>query len=254
MIIRIEEDILQGIKKWFSCYVDSFNNTSIHSRENIELKDAHTLRVCDEILTVGKQLGLGEDELRLAEIIALLHDVGRFEQYARYGTFNDTKSENHAELGIRIIEKEGVLDRLDEAIKKIVIKAINYHNLISLPGNENETCLFYAKLLRDADKLDIWRLVTDYYHRNEGKKNSGLELELPDTPGFSKSVGDDLANKRSVNFKNIRNLNDFKLLQAGWIFDINFEPSRKIIRERRYLEKIRAALPKSKEIDEIFPL
>jgi len=252
--LGINEEELKRIKKWFRGYVDSFNTETPLFRENIKLKDAHTLRVCDEILTIGRELGLSDDELRLAEIIALLHDVGRFEQFARYGTFNDTKSENHAELGIKIIDREAVLDQLEDNIKELIVKSIRYHNMVSLPDNEDETCLFYSKLLRDADKLDIWSIVTEYYHRKDGKKNSGLELELPDTPGFSESVGDDLANKRSVNFKNIHNLNDFKLLQAGWIFDINYEPSREIVRERRYLEKIRAALPKSEEIDEIFPL
>ena len=251
--LSISEKSLIAIKDWFSEYVETFKQGEKNIQENIRLKEDHTMRVCKEILTVGRQLGLDDDEMRLAEIIALLHDVGRFEQFARYRTFNDGKSENHAELGIRIIEKGGVLDQLDDNIKELVIKPISYANQVSRPENEDETCLFYARLLRDADKLDIWKIVTDYYHREDGKKNTGLELELPDTPGFSERVGDDLRNKRSVHFKNIRNLNDFKLLQAGWIFDINYKPSLDLVRERRYLEKIRAALPQSKAIDEIFP-
>lgn len=253
MKLIISEEALEAIKNWFREYVETFKQGEKDIQENIRLKEDHTMRVCDEILTVGRQLGLDDDELRLAEIIALLHDVGRFEQFTRYGTFNDGKSENHAELGIRIIEKEGILDHFDDTVKELVLKSISYHNHISLPDKEDETCLFYARLLRDADKLDIWKIVTDYYHRENGKKNTGLELELPDTPGFSESVGIDLRNKRSVYFKNIRNLNDFKLLQAGWIFDINYKPSLDLVRERRYLEKIRAALPQSKAIDEIFP-
>lgn len=253
MKLIISEAALEKIKNWFREYVETFKQGEKDIQENIRLKEDHTMRVCKEILTVGRQLGLDEDELRLAEIIALLHDVGRFEQFARYGTFNDSTSENHAELGIRIIEKEGILDHFDETVKELVLKSISYHNHISLPDKEDETCLFYAGLLRDADKLDIWKIVTDYYHRENEKKNTGLELELPDTPGFSQSVGNDLRNKRSVYFKNIRNLNDFKLLQAGWIFDINYKPSLDLVRERRYLEKIRAALPQSKAIDEIFP-
>ena len=251
--LSISEKSLIAIKDWFSKYVETFKQGEKEIQENIRLKEDHTMRVCKEILTVGRQLGLDDDELRLAEIIALLHDVGRFEQFARYGTFNDGKSENHAELGVRIIEKGGVLDPLDDSIKELVIKPISYHNHVSLPENEDKTCLFYARLLRDADKLDIWKIVTDYYHRENGKKNKGLELELPDTAGFSEKVAEDLKNRKSVRFKNIRNLNDFKLLQAGWIFDINYKPSLDLVRERRYLEKIRAALPQSKAIDEIFP-
>jgi len=57
---------------------------------------------------------------------------------------------------------------------------------------------------------------------------------------------------RTVNIKHVKNLNDFKLLQTGWIFDINFKPTFDYIKKRRYLEMIREVLPKSKEIKEIF--
>jgi hypothetical protein len=77
-------------------------------------------------------------------------------------------------------------------------------------------------------------------------------LNLPDTPGISERVYRDLMNKSAVNIKDVKNLNDFKLLQAGWVFDINFQPTRDCIRKRRYLEMIREVLPKCKEIDEIF--
>lgn len=253
MKINIDEAGLQNIKKWFADYVDTFKKGDPEIQENIELKEEHTYRVCKEILTIGKKLGLKDDELRLAEIIALLHDVGRFEQYARYRTFNDSKSVNHAGLGIEIILRNSVLGNLDSRIQALVVKAIGYHNQVSLPADEAGTYLFYSRLLRDADKLDIWKVVTDYYHRKGGKRNYGLELELPDTPGVSTEVLDDIRKKRTVNMKNILNLNDFKLLQMSWIFDINFKPSLDIIKERHYLEKIRAVLPQSEEIDDLFP-
>ncbi|MFO7852317.1 MAG: HD domain-containing protein [Bacteroidota bacterium] len=253
MQIRVGGEQTTNIKNWFSGYVDTFKKGDPEMQENIKLKEDHTRRVCREILKIGKKLGLKDDELRLAEIIALLHDVGRFEQYARYRTFKDRKSENHAELGIRILEEKGILRHFDDTIQYLIIRSIRYHNRASLPTDENETCLFYSKLLRDADKLDIWKVVTDYYHRKDGKKNTALELELPDTPGISREVYNDLLNKRPVKTKNIHNLNDFKLLQAGWIFDINFKPSLDMAKKRHYLEKIRTVLPESKEIDEVYP-
>lgn len=59
-------------------------------------------------------------------------------------------------------------------------------------------------------------------------------------------------NKTIVDITHIKNLNDIKLLQVGWIFDINFKPTLSYIKNRRYLELIRDVLPKSKEINEIF--
>ena len=59
------------------------------------LKEKHSLRVCNEILNIGKNHNLTDNNLRLAEAMALFHDIGRFEQYTRYQTFVDKKSENH---------------------------------------------------------------------------------------------------------------------------------------------------------------
>jgi len=252
MQILINEESLTELKNWFANYVHTFQYDEPEKQQNIDLKEDHTMRVCTEISNIGKQLVLNDDQLRLAEIIALLHDIGRFEQYARYNTFRDRSSENHAELGIRIIEQFGLLNSFDNTIKNVILRAIKYHNRHSLPLEETETCLFYSKLIRDADKLDIWKVVIDNYYRNEENKNGALELKLPDTPGFSDEVYNELINKNIVNMKHIRNLNDYKLLQAGWVFDINFQPTLDCIKKRRYIELIRAVLPESRKIDQVF--
>lgn len=240
------------LKDWFSAYVKTFKESDPEFQQNIDLKEDHSLRVCKEILDLGHRLGLNEDEIRLAGIIALLHDIGRFEQFAHYKTFSDSQSENHAELGIKILERYGVLDQFDDSTKDIILCSIKYHNQPSLPQGETEKCLFFSKLLRDADKLDILRVVTTNYQRTDGARNPALELGLPDTPEISDEVYRDLMNKRIVDIKNIRTLNDIKLLQAGWIFDINFSPALTSIRTRHYMEMIRGVLPESDKTREIF--
>lgn len=248
----IETKNLSHLKNWFSEYVHTFKNEDSELQKNIDLKEEHTKRVCKEILYIGKRLGLNDNELRLAEIIALFHDIGRFEQYTRYKTFMDGKSENHAELGVKILLNHEVLKEIDNETVELILCSIKYHNRSLVPNNETEKCLFFTKLLRDADKLDIWKVVTDYYHRKNKKPNGAIELGLPDTPGFSKEVKQDLLNKTFVDMSHVNNLNDFKLLQVGWIFDINFKPTFECIKQRRYLELIQKVLPKTKEIKEIF--
>jgi len=250
--IILDKRNVANLKNWFTSYVHTFKCNDLELQQNIDLKENHTVRVCKEILNIGEELGLSDDALRLAEIIALLHDIGRFEQYARYKTFMDGKSEDHAELGVKILKKYNVLKQLDDTTRDVILRSIKYHNRPSLPHGETETCLFFTKLLRDADKLDIWKVVTDYYHRENGKRNAALEFDLPDTPGFSEEVYRDLMNKTIVDIKHIKNLNDLKMLQIGWIFDINFKPTLSCIKNRRYLELIREVLPKSKEVKEIF--
>ena len=254
MQIKISEESMAELRSWFANYTGRFQSDYPEMRQNMDLKIEHTRRVCDEMSYLGRQSGLTEDELRLAETIALLHDIGRFEQYARYRTFVDGKSKNHAELGIEIIDKYGVLDSFDDAAKDIARRAVRYHNRPSLPPDETEAVLLFAKLIRDADKLDIWKVLTDYYHRKEKRRNEALELDLPDTQGFSQKVYRCLMQKRIVNTKDMKNLNDFKLLQIGWIFDLNFDATLRQAKERRYLQLIRDVLPESREIDELFDM
>ena len=251
-MIKISDQCVEKSRKWFFSYVQNFKQGNTALTENTLIKENHTIRVCNEILKIGSSLDLNSDELNLAEITALFHDVGRFEQYARYQTFVDSKSENHALLSVKILESKGIFNGFDEPLKNLICRIIKYHNRATLPDDENKTCLFFSKLLRDADKLDIWRVVINYYHQNNSRRNSALELDLPDTAGFSDKVYQDLINKQIVDIIHVKNLNDFKLLQVGWIFDINFNATLEAIASRHYLDMIQAVLPETKEIQDIF--
>lgn len=248
----MNEEIVEELETWFASYVQKFKSGNPNWRPNIILKEEHTRRVCREILGIGRKIGLSDKDLRLAKVIALLHDIGRFEQFARYQTFVDLNSVNHALLGVKILKKTGVLNRLDKSLRDLILRVILYHNRFALPKNETVKCLLFAKLLRDADKLDIWRVLTDYYRQEDGKRNAAIELDLPDTPGISSDVYRDLMGGRIVNIRHLKNLNDFKLLQIGWIYDINFVQTLQCVQERGYLEMIRDVLPKSEKIAEIF--
>jgi len=254
MEIILDRKIVSDLRGWFTEYVNRFKDHDKELQLNIEIKREHTERVTREIINIGKELSLNDNELNLAEIIALFHDIGRFQQYKRYKTFSDSRSENHAELGIKILKSANVLGMLNQDLQELVFCSIKYHNRPSLPDWETGSCLYYSRLIRDADKLDIWRVVTNYYHRNNNKRNIAIELELPDTPGISEEVYESIMNRQIVNIRNVRNINDIKLLQAGWIFDINFSPSFGYIKKRRYIELLRQALPESDKIDSAFGL
>jgi len=252
MKIIIDKELVQKLKDWFKNYVGTFKNNNDELQTTIIIKEEHTERVIEEIIDLSKELGLDTHEIHLAEIIALFHDIGRFEQYYRYKTFSDHKSVNHAELGIKILKEHNVLGELDEELQKLIFCSIKNHNLPALPDSEEDVCLFYSRLIRDADKLDIWRVVTDYYNRNDREINSALVLELPDTPEISRSVYEALINKHIVNIMHVNNVNDIKLLQAGLIYDINFKPTLDCVKKRGYIELLRKSLPETNKIARIF--
>jgi hypothetical protein len=252
----MDEDAFDDPSRWFHDYVQTFKSGNPDKDRNIVLKEKHTHRVRQEIREIGESIGLDDEDLRLAEVMALFHDLGRFPQYAEFATFSDRRSCDHAALSVKILLENGVLDHLDPSERELVLKAISYHNRAALPEGESDRCLLFSKLLRDADKLDIWAVLLDYYCRRktEGYRNEALELELPDIPLISEDVRRDIMAGEIVKAKNLRSQNDFKLLLASWVFDIKFWPALVAIGDRRYLERTREHLPTSGEVDRIFEL
>ena len=249
----LNTEILEELQRRFQAYHQTFRSDDREVHENLQIKREHTLRVCQEARLLGEQLDLPQHDLLIAEISALFHDIGRFEQYIRYGTYLDRKSVNHAELGVEILKQEKLLNLLDDETQELILQVISYHNRAFLPDDESERCLLFSKLLRDADKLDIWRVVIENQRQvHNGQKNKAVSFGLPDTEHISKAVCDDLRAERIVDMRHLKTLNDFKLLQIGWVYDINFVPSLEAVCERRYLEQIRATLPQTAVLRNIF--
>lgn len=244
---------LAGLKSWFKKYVQGFYSDDLIIQENIRLKEFHTLRVCEAILDIGGTLDLSNRDLCFAEISALLHDIGRFEQFRRYGTFSDFRSEDHADLGVKVIQESRILVAFDPNIAEMIIRLVGFHNKATLPEGEDKRFIFFLKLLRDADKADIWRVVTEYYQNAGHKRNQAIELELSDNQKVSEPVYEALMNRRVVDMSGLKTINDFKMLQMGWIYDLHFPRTFEIVRENRYLEKIRDSISgDSERIEEIY--
>ena len=239
----------EQFKNWFFEYTNRYLIADPINREAYELKIAHSFRVRDNCSAIGTSLNLNEEETAIAEAIGLLHDIGRFEQFHRYHTFLDGKSENHAQLGATVLRDANVLSRLEKDVQELILKAVSYHNRLKLPEGESRRVSFFCKLIRDADKIDVLGIVSDYYESN--KKSDFIELNLSDAPVYSEEILDDLFKDGLVDMNKMKTLNDFKLLQLGWVYDLNFSLAAKIIKEKHYLEKIRMTLPESDQIDEL---
>ncbi|MEA3503634.1 MAG: HD domain-containing protein [Bacteroidota bacterium] len=236
---------------WFDEYVNSFIKSHPDLKENLMLKLVHSKNVREEIIGIAKDIHLDKENLFLAEILGLFHDIGRFEQYAKYKTFSDSDSQNHAELGVKVLKEEDVLKHLTAENRELIYKAILNHSKAEIPANETERAIFFSKLIRDADKLDIWRLITEYYMVKEEKTNRSLELGLPDNPDISEHVVQSIIKKEIVKKEDMKTLNDFKLLQIAWVFDLNFNFSRIRLKQKGFLKKIFDALPDNDKVKQI---
>jgi putative nucleotidyltransferase with HDIG domain len=244
----LSKELVDSYKVWFDNYIKNFRGKHPEFIENIDIKADHCKKVSSEIVALAQSLSLSNEDMLLAEIIGLFHDIGRFRQYAKYQTFSDSKSQNHAELGVEVLKENNVLNDLSAENQEIIYNSILNHSKAEIIPDKNERVTFFAKLIRDADKLDIWRLITEYYMVKEQKKNKALELELPDNDEISDEVLESILNKKLVLKESMKTLNDFKLLQIGWIFDLNFDYSIKQLYEKKYLDRIFDSLPANEKI------
>jgi len=246
----MENTLVKEYYNWFSSYVKKFYGEDSLVNQNIELKEIHTLNVAKHAVNIAKSLNLTEKEVNTAEIIGLFHDIGRFEQFKKYKTFRDAFSENHATLGIKILEENKVLEDLDDISQRIIIKAISLHNTKELLDNLNEEDSLFCKLIRDADKLDIFRIIIEYEKERQNNPNPALD-NLPYTPGYNKDLLEDILLSKKISNNSLKNYNDRKLYELSWISDLNFTFSLNYIKEKKVLETLINCLPENEEINRI---
>jgi hypothetical protein len=239
-------------KAWFDKFVAGFYGDDEYINANIKLKEEHSGRVCDEMLYLASKLRLTDNQRLLAETVALFHDVGRFPQFLKYQTYSDPKSINHCLLGIEVLQKEIVLAELADDERQIIETAIRYHGEKELPNNLTGDTLLFSKMIRDADKLDIFNVIIKLYlQQKDDPDNFKLEIEMPDEPGFTPEVLDAILTGGRIDYKSLRTWNDMKLCILGWVYDVNFVPTLRRLKQRRHLETIFEFLPDIPDIHKV---
>ncbi len=220
-------------------YIKSFKDNSKDNETllNIELKEEHSFNVADNCINIAKSEKLKKNYELIAYLCGLFHDIGRFEQFTKYKTFKDNESLYHGKLGVDIIKKENFLKNLDISYQKIINSAVYNHGLLTIPENTCGDDLFFSKLIRDADKIDIFRIVAKYYN-TDGPRNISLEYGLNNEEKFSEKVIRDFKSLKLISKLELETLNDFKLMQISWVFDLHFAYSKQVIRENKFLEII----------------
>ncbi|MDS0524472.1 HD domain-containing protein [Clostridium sp. SHJSY1] len=247
----MKSEIVNEYYNWFNSYVKEFYGEDSVVNQNIELKEKHTLKVANHAVNIAKSLELTKEQVDIAEIIGLFHDIGRFEQFKKYKTFKDYLSENHALLGIKVLEENKVLENLEDSIRDIVIKAIRLHNTKELPHDLNKDEAIFCKVIRDADKLDIFRVIVEYEKERESNPNPAID-NLPFTEGYNRELIQDVFMGRRISNNSLSNYNDRKIYELGWILDLNFKFSLNYIKEKKVLESLINCLPQNEEIDRLY--
>jgi putative nucleotidyltransferase with HDIG domain len=243
---QITSSTFLTLKKRFLAYVKSFAMTDDHVKQHFELKIKHTFCVISNIQIIAKKTGLTSQEYHLARIIALFHDIGRFKQFMIYRTFNDEISVNHAELGIEVLCEQGFLKQFEPSVAALIKVAVLHHNIPSITTEVNGKALFFSKMLRDADKIDIWKLMTeiDIIYTID-------QHEITDHYEISDAIYQSYREKRVVTLDHATSMNDFRMLRLSWIFDMNLAATFSLLIKKQYATKILAKIPRSERLEEI---
>jgi hypothetical protein len=215
-------------RQWFDSYAHSFAGEDQTLAPLLRLKYDHSFRVERLASRIASELGWSERDISSSRAVAVLHDVGRFRQFADYGTFYDPESADHGDLGEAVLSEEFPWEYLDGHHKSIIREAVKYHNKRIIPDGVQEETLPFLKLVRDADKLDVFTVVRE--HVEDGRVRELLPRIKPE-PEVSRALVEEIEQEGSASYSNVSTLLDFLLVQATWVFDINFSPSLSILKE-----------------------
>ncbi len=212
------------------------------------LKIDHTLRVLAIAERLCRDAGLDAGLTQAARLAALLHDVGRFPQYQRYRTFRDAESANHAALSITHALREGLLEDAPSPVRRLVLGAVYLHNKRFLPPLRSPALHTIARVLRDSDKLDIYSVMIAHFSQ-ENPKHPEVALSVVDQPDrYTPAVLDTVLNRQHGDYQAIVYVNDFKLMVIGWLYDLNFGSSARMLQEKGYLDTLIDWLPQNEHV------
>ena len=149
---------IEKIKKEFDEHVRKYNM----NESEIKLKYKHSYRVMYLCKVIAEDLNLKDKDVELAMVIGLLHDYARFEQWKQFRTFNDANSVDHGDLAVKMLFNDNEIDKFDIPITyyQTIYEAIKYHNKYDYKKNTTERNKLFCKLIKDADKLDIFYLIS----------------------------------------------------------------------------------------------
>jgi putative nucleotidyltransferase with HDIG domain len=242
----------EALRAWFDTYVQGFYTGPARHDAHIQLKQVHTQKVCEEMEYLCTALALDEPDHLLAGAIALLHDVGRFEQYRRHQTFMDARSEDHCLLGLEIIKAQGVLDGFEASERDVILTAVRHHGARVLPDGLPKRTDLFCRLIRDADKIDIFRVVLDNYRRwKESPEGFVLAVPFPDEDRYNPALLDAVIEGQAIDYRELQTIHDVRLLQLGWIHDINFPATLARIRQRGHFDELLDGLPADDACDRL---
>lgn len=216
--------VLKRFTNWINANYDSEN-------ELVQEKLEHTYAVLDVATKIASNENLSQEDILIAQIIAILHDCGRFPQIELFGSFKDTDEFNHAVEGARLLEI-GLLKEMLPEIRQyddIIITAVKVHGALELPKLNGRT-LLHSKIIRDADRTDLYNMCI--------QKFDVLFWNELGEPHITPKVKQLFEKKQPIPFSELRNQLDMLVLRFGLINQYEFKSAKNLIKEENYVDRL----------------
>lgn len=207
--------------------------------EKIKLKIVHTYGVVKISEYIAKDLKLPEEDINLAKLIALLHDIGRFEQLKLYNNFLDnSEAMDHADYGVEVLFRQNLIRKFidNNEYNSIIYKAIFNHNKYKIEEGLNEKELLHAKIIRDADKTDNFRVKE--IEKFEAIFDTEISKEELEIQVLSENIYNDFMNSKMILREDRKTHMDMWVSYIAFIFDYNFRSGLKYLYNNNYINRV----------------
>ncbi len=208
-----------------------------------QLKLEHTVRVAADARAIAKGMAWTEGEVNLADAVGLCHDIARFPQFKKYNSFSDVDTVDHGDLGFQTLEAENLLDGLNDEPCALILHSVQYHNKKELPRILSAREEKHLRLIRDADRIDIFFICWDSIRSGLIHENPELAIGVKFDGPPTEVVLDQFDRGEAIHYKNLKTMADRFVLQLSWMHDLSYDASKRLVRERSILEKFIDVLP-----------
>ncbi len=186
---------------------------------------------------IAQSENLSAEEIELAWLLGMLHDVGRFEQLRRYDTFNDVMSIDHAKLGVEILfgDENRIRDYVKDGAEDLLVEtAISTHNAYRIPEGLDARTEKLCHVLRDADKIDILRVNVEV----PLEEIYNTTIEDVQNAVVTDTVMDNFFTHRATPRQIKKSSIDHLVGHISLVYELVFSESLRIVKNDGYLEKM----------------
>lgn len=247
----ITDELLKECRLEFEEYFQSLIIDSPENQHKVEEIRAHSLRVVGNALMLAKVVLQTDEDHRIVELSALFHDLGKATMIVQGIESPINIQRDHASISSKLIQQMDFYLKLPTDVQLIILKSIEGHNKLKLPKLDNEQQTLFARLLRDADKLDIFESSYRFFKEKVGVQPI-MTFDLINSIEVSEKIIKSIVAGKTATVEDMKTMNDYKLLLLSMAFDLNFKFTFRIMSEKQYIQKIYETLPKRDQIIDVY--